>query len=61
VFATLRSEGLNIQEMNNQLFTGSVAAVASIYLERSPSEAVLEAIGSDDDILAVSVAERADR
>jgi D-3-phosphoglycerate dehydrogenase len=61
VFATLRSEGLNIQEMNNQLFTGSVAAVASIYLERSPSDAVLEAIGSDDDILAVSVAERADR
>lgn len=58
VFATLRTEGLNIQEMNNRLFTGSVAAVASIYLERAPSEAVLEAIGSDDDILAVSVAKR---
>lgn len=58
VLQTLRSEGLNVQEMENQLFTGSVAAVASIHLEHSPNERVLEAIGSDDDVLGVSVAER---
>lgn len=57
VFATLRAGGLNVQQMSNQLFTGSVAAVASISLERPPTEEVLEAIATDGDILAVSVSQ----
>ncbi len=58
VFQTLRSGGLNVQQMENQLFTGSVAAVASINLEHAPSEEVLAAISSDDDVLAVSVSQK---
>lgn len=58
VFATLRSGGLNVQQMENQLFTGSVAAVASINLEHAPSEELLASIAADDDILAVSVASK---
>lgn len=58
VFETLRGAGLNVQDMDNQLFTGSVAAVASIHLERAPSDEVLAMISSDDDVLAVSVADR---
>jgi len=58
VFETLRGAGLNVQDMENQLFTGSVAAVASINLERAPSDEVLAIISSDDDVLAVSVADR---
>lgn len=58
VLQTLRSAGLNVQDMSNQLFTGSVAAVASIHLEHAPSPDLLHTIESDDDVLAVSVAER---
>lgn len=58
VFETLRGAGLNVQDVNNQLFTGSVAAVASIHLENAPSPDVLSIIASDDDVLAVSVADR---
>ncbi len=58
VFETLRGAGLNVQDMDNQLFTGSVAAVASINLEHAPSDEVLAIISSDDDVLAVSVADR---
>ncbi len=58
VFETLRGAGLNVQDMDNQLFTGSVAAVASIHLEHAPSDEVLAMISSDDDVLAVSVADR---
>jgi D-3-phosphoglycerate dehydrogenase len=55
VFQTLRTSGLNVQEMENQLFAGSVAAVASIHLEHAPNDAVLATIESDDDILGVAV------
>ena len=53
VFETLRAAGLNVRQMENELFTGSVAAVATINLEAPPSEEVLSAIAEDDDILAV--------
>ena len=55
VFETLRTNGLNVQEMSNQLFTGSVAAVANIHLEHAPDDTVLWTIESDDDILGVAV------
>lgn len=57
VLETLSSAGLNVQDMDNQLFTGSVAAVASIHLEHEPSESVLSVISADGDVLAVSVAD----
>ena len=41
--------------MENNLFTGSVAAVASINLEQAPSEELLAQLESDEDILAVSL------
>ena len=59
VFASLRSAGLNVREMDNQLFSGSVAAVASINLAHAPSNELLETIAADDDVLAVSVASKA--
>ncbi len=55
VFASLRSAGLNVQQMENQLFTGSVAAVASMYLKSEPSPELLEQLEGDGDILAVSL------
>ncbi len=55
VFETLRRAGLNVQQMDNQLFSGAAAAVASIHLEFGPPEDVVAAIALDDDVLAVSV------
>lgn len=55
VFETLRASGVNVQQMENQLFTGSVAAVASINLEEAPSAVALDEIGNDEDVLSVSV------
>lgn len=55
VFATLRAADLNVQQMQNQLFEGGVAAVASINLAREPDHAILEAMVGDDDVLGVSV------
>jgi len=57
VFETLRAAGLNVKQMDNQLFAGATAAVASINLEKVPEAEVLASIGADDDILAVSVTE----
>ncbi len=55
VFETLRASGVNVQQMENQLFTGSVAAVASINLEEAPSAVALDEIANDEDVLSVSV------
>lgn len=57
IFSSLRAAGLNVSQMENNLFTGSVAAVASINLEHAPTEELLAQLESDADILAVSVAE----
>lgn len=57
VFETLRAAGLNVKQMDNQLFSGESAAVASINLESAPAADVLRVIEQDDDVLAVSVAE----
>ena len=58
VFDSLRGAGINVQQMENQLFTGSVAAVALINLEEAPSVEVLAAISADDDVLSVSVSKQ---
>jgi D-3-phosphoglycerate dehydrogenase len=59
VFATLREAGANVQQMENQLFVGSVAAVASINLDHEPDAGTLQQIAGDDDILAVSLSHKA--
>ena len=53
----LGASGLNVQQMTNDLFTGEVAAVASINLERIPDAKLLEQLETDADILAVSISD----
>lgn len=55
IFDSLRAAGLNVKQMENNLFTGSVAAVASITLERAPTNELLDQMTNDADILAVSL------
>lgn len=58
IFQTLRAADANVQQMENQVFTGSVAAVASINLDSEPPPETLEAILGDDDVLALSLAHK---
>ncbi len=54
VFESLRRSGINVLQMENQLFVGSVAAVATINIAAPATEETIAMIGGDDDVLAVS-------
>ena len=53
VFAVLRSNGINVQQMQNQLFEGGRAAVASINVSPEPSSEVVDALEDIDEVFNV--------
>ena len=56
VFDQLKGAGINVEETENIVFDGAVAAVARIQLDSAPSAAVLDAIGSNSkDIIELSL------
>ncbi|HWO02387.1 MAG TPA: 3-phosphoglycerate dehydrogenase family protein [Blastocatellia bacterium] len=56
VFEKLKSAGINVQETENIVFEGAVAAVARIHLDQVPSDQVLEAIRANStDIIEVTL------
>ena len=57
IFDSLRSAGLNVSQMDNEVFSGAIAAVASINIDAEPNGELLDALRTDADILDVSVAE----
>lgn len=56
ILDSLKSEGHNIQEMENIIFEGGSAACARIFLVGTPSDALIETLESYNDIFACSVA-----
>ena len=56
IFESLRAAGLNVSQMDNEVFDGAVAAVASINVDAEPTEALLETLRQDADVLDVSFA-----
>lgn len=52
VFQTLKSEGLNVQEMENLVFQGAHAACAQILLDSPVTEKALERLGSCDGVIS---------
>ncbi len=54
VFAVLRSHGLNVQQMQNQVFAGGQAAVASIHVGTAPDESVVAALSAIEEVLYVT-------
>jgi D-3-phosphoglycerate dehydrogenase len=46
VLDAIKSEQINVQEMENIVFEGAAAAVARINLDNAPSEAILNRIRS---------------
>ena len=57
IFDSLRAAGLNVSQMDNEVFEGAVAAVASINIDAEPSAQLLNALRTDAEILDVSVSE----
>jgi len=56
VFDKLKEAGINVEETENIVFDGAVAAIASINLDSAPSDAVLDAIKSNSqDIIDMSL------
>ena len=55
VLDALRADEINVQEMENIIFQGGIAACARIQLHGSPSAQTLDAIRENDQIFAVSV------
>jgi len=55
VFAVLRANGLNVQQMQNQIFQGGKAAVASIFVGSPVADNVLEELHEIEEVLNVSV------
>jgi D-3-phosphoglycerate dehydrogenase len=56
VFDPLKRAGINVEETENIVFEGAVAAIARIHLDSAPSDEVLESIRSNSkDIIELSL------
>jgi D-3-phosphoglycerate dehydrogenase len=55
VLDALREAGINVEDMENNIFNGSAAAVASLKLDKTPSEDVISEISSNESIIQVSI------
>jgi len=51
VMDQLRAEGVNVEEMENVVFEGALAACCTLRLDQSPSENLLQTIRSDQNII----------
>lgn len=55
VFAVLKEHGCNVQEMQNQIFEGAIAACAKIMLDSPASVELVKSVEQCDGVLHVSV------
>jgi D-3-phosphoglycerate dehydrogenase len=56
VFDQLKQAGINVQETENIVFDGAIAAIARIHLDSAPSSGVLDAIkANSQDIIQMSL------
>ena len=51
VLGELRAEGINIEEMENTIFEGELAACCALVLDKKPSEALLQRIGAAENVI----------
>lgn len=51
VLHELRSEGINIEEMENTIFEGELAACCSLVLDQTPTEALLQRIAASQHVI----------
>lgn len=58
VFDRIKRAGINVEQMENQIFKGGKAAAATLNLSAQPSAEVLSQLESLEDVIAVSVKEQ---
>lgn len=58
VFDVLKDHELNVEQMDNRIFAGAVAAVATMQVAGEVSDAVVGALRGLDDVIAVSASPR---
>jgi D-3-phosphoglycerate dehydrogenase len=54
VFQVLRTSGLNVQQVQNQIFTGAAAAVATVHVDGPTSDALLDQLTTIPEVLAAA-------
>lgn len=55
VLHELRSEGINIEEMENTIFEGELAACCSLVLDKKPSADLMQRIGAGENIISATL------
>jgi len=55
VLDALREAEINVEDMENNIFNGSAAAIASLKLDKTPSEDVINEISSNEFIIQISI------
>ncbi len=55
VLDALRGHGINVEEMENTIFSGGESACCSLKLDKAPSKEVLSAIGTNENIIQLRV------
>lgn len=55
VLDALRGHGVNVEEMENTIFSGGESACCSLKLDQAPSAELLSAMGADENIIQIRV------
>jgi len=55
VLDALREAEINVEDMENNIFNGSAAAIASLKLDKTPSDDVINEISSNEFIIQISI------
>ena len=55
ILGELRAEGINIEEMENTIFDGELAACCALILDKMPSEALMQRIGGAENVIQATL------
>ena len=55
ILGELRAEGINIEEMENTIFDGELAACCALILDKTPSEALMQRIGGAENVIQATL------
>jgi D-3-phosphoglycerate dehydrogenase len=55
VLGELRAEGINIEEMENTIFEGELAACCALVLDKTPSEALMQRIAKAENVIQAAL------
>jgi D-3-phosphoglycerate dehydrogenase len=55
VLGELRAEGINIEEMENTIFEGELAACCALVLDKTPSEVLLQRIAGAEHVIQAAL------